>query len=204
MKVKANLDIQGTLKVGNAAVVTTVPHLLAINAAGDVQKVVNNFSPPPTYQISTIVNGSPGRITVMNLPTTDGEAVGLNVGSYTCKFDFEFGNISNSTYRFAAKRTLEFSFIVYNWGQITVHSLPVLHVTSQSGMMVRADNKFTWDVKANDIVFDAVVISDRLYIDVISNLHISAYSVANGSFQARFRAEIRKFNFQSGGGDLSS
>jgi hypothetical protein len=203
MKVKANLDIQGTLKVGTAPVVTNSPHLLTIDANGNVAKQVNSVGGPTVYQIGYIHSNSPARINVQALTTTDGIPVGIALGSYACKLEFEFGNLSNQNYRFSAKRTLEFSFVIYPFADINIHSLPTLYLTSHAGTVVRLINGVTtWEVKANDITFDALLVSNRLYIDVKSNFNVAAFSEANGSFQARFTAEIKKFNYQSGGGDL--
>ncbi|MBS4062463.1 MAG: hypothetical protein KG029_18855 [Bacteroidetes bacterium] len=203
MELDANLFLKGTLKVGTALVVASIPHLMGIDAEGNVKRFANSSSAPTVYQINYIHSSSPARINVQALTTTDGVNVGIEIGSYTCKLDFEFGNLSNSNYRLAAKRTLEFAFVIYSFGGINVHSLPTIYMTSHAGMVVNAVNKQTWEVKANDITFDAVIVSDRLYIDVKSNFNVAAFSIANGSFQARYTAEIKKFNYQSGGGDLS-
>ena len=202
MKVKANLDIQGTLKVGSAAVVTSIPHLMGIDANGNVKRFANTNSAPTVYQINYIHSSTPARINVSGLTTTDGVNVGIELGSYNCKLEFEFGNLSNGNYRFAAKRTLEFAFVIYPFGGINVYSLPTIYMISHAGSMVKLVNGFVWEIKANDITFDALIVSNKLYIDVKSNFNVAAFSEANGSFQARFTAEIKKFNYQSGGGDL--
>ncbi|MDP2234960.1 MAG: hypothetical protein Q8J88_00880 [Bacteroidales bacterium] len=202
MKIGSDLEIKGGLKVGAVPVFPNAPHLLNIDANGNISKQVNSVSGPTVYQINYIHSLTPARINVQTLTTIDGVAVGIELGSYTCKLDFEFGNLTNSNYRLAAKRTIEFAFIIYPFGGVNIHSLPTLYLTSHAGSVVKLINAFTWEVKANDITFDALLVSNRLYIDVKSNFNTAAFSEANGSFQARYTTEIKKFNYQSGGGDL--
>lgn len=196
MELDANLFLKGTLKVGSAAVVTSIPHLMGIDANGNVRRFANTNSAPIVYQIDSILGTNYGLVNLSAIIPNE-------VGSYRFKITLEFGDVSNSAYRLAAQRTIDFSLVVYNDGTATLaYSHSQLNMVSHSGQLVKVTSPMAFhSLILEDIEITPVIISKKLYIQVQNNIGSSPIYGSVGSMKCRFTAEFSRFTWTSGGHD---
>lgn len=191
MRIESNLILKGILKLLNVAEASSFPFQLVIDSTGTVKKYANT-TVLPVYQIADIYGTYTGNILLNNF-------VGNELGSYNCRLEAQFGELSNGSYRLAAKRIVDFSFIAYQSGIAVVHSEPTLHVSAHSGTIVRLSDNVVFDVQSNDITFQTTLTGSKLVVQIKNNIP-SPYA---GSIRCRYTLQITKWNWQSGGGEIN-
>lgn len=192
MRIESNLIMKGILKLLNVAEASSFPFQLVIDSTGMVKKFANT-TVLPVYQIADIYGTYTGNILLNNF-------VGNELGSYNCRLEAQFGELSNGSYRLAAQRNVDFSFIAYQSGIAVVHCEPTLHLSNHSGTIVRLSDNTVFDVRPMDITFQTTLIGSKLVVQIINNLP-SPYA---GSIRCRYSLKITKWNWQSGGGELNT
>lgn len=190
MKVASNIEFQGNVKV-SPSLVSNYVHSLVLDAQGNIKKT-ENLSALTTYQIADIFAQYYGIIALNTF-------IGNELGSYNCRLEAEFGDLSNGSYRLAAKRVVDFSFIAYQSGATVVHSEPSLIVSSHSGTIVRLSDNAVFDLKADDIDFETSLSSSKLLLKIKNNIGSSSIPAANGSIRCLYTLKINKWNWTSGG-----
>jgi hypothetical protein len=192
MRIESNLFLKGILKLINVAEASSFPYQLVIDSAGTVKKYPNESS-LPVYQIADIYDNYTGNIPLNNF-------VGNELGSYNCHLEAQFAELSNGSYRLAAQRIVDFSFIAYQSGIAVVHSEPTLHISAHSGTVVRLSDNTVFDLQPNDITFQTTLSGSKLVVQIKNNLP-SPYT---GSIRCRYSLKVTKWNWQSGGGELNT
>lgn len=194
MRIESNLILKGILKLLNVAEVSRFPFQLVIDSTGTVKKFANTTA-LPVYQIADIYSTYYGNINVSSFIPNE-------VGSYKFRISLEFGDVSNSDYRLAAQRIVDFSLIVYNDGTATLsHTNSQLHVISHSGHIVKLTSPITlYQVSLNDIKIEPIITSKKLYLKISNNIT----SPAIGSMKCRYNVEFKRFTWTTGGGDETS
>lgn len=192
MRIESNLILKGFLKFLNISEASSFPYQLVLDSTGIVRKALNSTT-LPVYQIADIFGTYNGNILLNSF-------IGNELGSFNCRIEAQFGDLSNGSYRLAAKRIVDFSFIAYQSGIAVVHSEPTLHVSAHSGTIVRLSDNVVFDVQPNDITFQTTLTGSKLVVQIKNNLP-PPYA---GSIRCRYTLQITKWNWQSGGGELNA
>lgn len=192
MKVAGNIEVLGTLKVNSVPTQTGAPFVLVRDANGNVRQMPNTFSSPTVYQIAEIFGQNVGVIALNSF-------IGNDLGSYSCRIDAQFADLSNGAYRLIAQRTIDFSFVAFQSGAAIAHTEPVLQLSSHSGLIVRLSDNVVFDLNAQDIDFETAIVSNKLVVRIKNNLANSVIPAANGSIRCRYTLNLNKWNWNSGG-----
>lgn len=178
MRIDSDTRIKGKLYIGDIPTTTATSFLTRKN--GYIQEATIEAGEENWSRISSISWEGTGVVTMSS---------SLQIGSYNGVLEMEFGNHSNSNYRLAAKRIVDFSFSVYQSGMFGIHSISDLRLRAHSGTIVNVLNGAVSTVLPQDIDIDNRIASNRLEIVITNKVSVQ------GSITCNYLLKLKRLDF---------
>lgn len=184
MRIESNILLKGLLRLLNLQEASSYAAMLVVDAAGTVRKA----SQPsvPAFQLAGIVSNTLGVISMS-------DHIGLTTGSFTVRIELTFGDLNHAGFRLSAGRSIEFSMLSYAAGASILHTEPVLMLQHHSGTIVRLSDHAVFDLSAEDIEVETLLVNNLLRITIRNRLQHSVIPAANAAIKCRYSLTIKRF-----------